>query len=81
MINLNVGVIDRTGRIVLGAILVLFAMTIRDSGWAYVGLIPLVTGTIGCCPLYALFGFSTYEERSARFTGGVFARVWTSLAR
>ncbi|HXH37054.1 MAG TPA: DUF2892 domain-containing protein [Thermoanaerobaculia bacterium] len=61
MIALNEGVLDRTVRIILGAMLVLLALTIRGAGWAYLGLIPLVTGTIGYCPLYALFGVSTYE--------------------
>ena len=65
MIALNEGVVDRTIRIVIGALLVLFALTIRGGGWAYIGLIPLTTGTIGFCPLYALFGLSTYEEREA----------------
>jgi len=27
--------------------------------WAYVGIVPLATGVIGMCPLYALFGIST----------------------
>jgi len=65
MLALNEGVLDRTIRIVIGAMLVLFAITIRGGGWAYVGLIPLITGTIGYCPLYALLGMSTYEEREA----------------
>ena len=62
MIALNEGVIDRTIRIVIGALLVLLALTIRGAGLAYLGLIPLVTGTIGFCPLYTLLGMSTYDE-------------------
>ncbi|HEV7485484.1 MAG TPA: DUF2892 domain-containing protein [Thermoanaerobaculia bacterium] len=61
MIALNEGVIDRTIRIGIGAMLVLIAITIRGAGWGYLGLIPLVTGTIGYCPLYALLGRSTYD--------------------
>jgi hypothetical protein len=61
MIALNEGVIDRTIRIAIGAMLVLIAITIRGAGWGYLGLIPLVTGTIGYCPLYALLGMSTYD--------------------
>jgi hypothetical protein len=61
MIALNEGVLDRTIRIVIGAMLVLIAITIRGAGWGYLGLIPLVTGTIGYCPLYALLGMRTYE--------------------
>ncbi len=65
MIALNEGVIDRTIRIVLGAMLVLLAITIRGAGWAYIGMIPLITGTIGYCPLYTLLSVSTYEEGQA----------------
>lgn len=65
MLALNEGVIDRTIRIVIGAMLVLLALTIRGAGWAYIGLIPLATGTIGVCPLYAMLGMSTYEKREA----------------
>ncbi|MBV9067852.1 MAG: DUF2892 domain-containing protein [Acidobacteria bacterium] len=59
---LNEGVLDRTIRIVIGGMLVLIAITIRGAGWAYLGLIPLVTGTIGYCPLYALLGWSTHDK-------------------
>ena len=65
MIALNEGVIDRTIRVVLGAMLVLIAITIRGAGWAYLGMIPLITGTIGFCPLYALLGMSTYDRCEA----------------
>ncbi|MEA2238057.1 MAG: hypothetical protein QOC81_2781 [Thermoanaerobaculia bacterium] len=65
MIALNEGVIDRTIRIVIGALLVLLAITMRGAGWAYLGMIPLITGTIGYCPIYVLFRMSTYEEREA----------------
>jgi len=61
MLALNEGVLDRTVRIVIGAMLVLLAITIRGAGWAYLGLIPLITGTLGFCPLYALFGVRTHE--------------------
>ena len=65
MLSLNEGVLDRTIRIVVGALLVLIAITIRGAGWAYLGLIPLATGTIGYCPLYRLLGKSTYERTEA----------------
>jgi len=65
MIALNEGVIDRTIRVVIGALLLLVALTIRGGGWAYIGLIPLITGTIGYCPIYSAFGISTYEDRES----------------
>jgi len=54
----NVGGIDRIARIVLGVALIAFAF-LGDQIWAYVGIIPLVTGLAGFCPLYPIFGFSS----------------------
>ncbi|HKI83813.1 MAG TPA: DUF2892 domain-containing protein [Candidatus Krumholzibacteria bacterium] len=61
MFKLNVAQADRWIRIVLGLGL-LSLLFILDGGTRYiglVGLIPLITGAVGFCPLYALFGFST----------------------
>jgi hypothetical protein len=49
---------DRLSRIVAGIILVGFAMiTGNPIGW--LGIIPLVTGAIGWCPIYEPFGINT----------------------
>ncbi|MCD0421097.1 DUF2892 domain-containing protein [Rubrivivax sp. JA1024] len=55
----NVGGIDRILRIVLG--LALIGMTLAGfiGVWGWVGVVPLLTGAVGFCPLYPLFGFST----------------------
>lgn len=55
----NVGGIDRILRIVLG--LALIGMTLAGfiGVWGWIGVVPLLTGTVGFCPLYPLFGFST----------------------
>ncbi|MBK1687487.1 YgaP family membrane protein [Rubrivivax gelatinosus] len=55
----NVGGIDRVLRIVLG--LALIGMTLAGfiGVWGWVGVVPLLTGAVGFCPLYPLFGFST----------------------
>lgn len=55
----NVGGLDRTLRILVGLALVVAAATGTVGIWAYVGLIPLVTGLLGWCPLYAVLGFKT----------------------
>lgn len=32
----------------------------HDIGdWGYIGVVPLLTGLVGTCPLYTLLGFST----------------------
>ena len=35
------------------------------SLWGLVGLVPLLTGAIGFCPLYRLFGVSTARNKAA----------------
>ncbi len=51
---------DRVSRIVAGVILIGFALiTGNVVGWF--GVIPLVTGIIGWCPLYGPLGVNTCE--------------------
>ncbi len=55
----NVGGIDRTLRIVIGLALIGVTFAGMLPGWGYIGVIPLLTGLIGWCPPYAIFGLST----------------------
>jgi len=60
----NVGIFDRLARIVVGAALLAFAFgaLAPGTGWnwvGWIGVIPIVTGVVGTCPLYSLLGFST----------------------
>lgn len=54
----NVGGMDRIARIVVGLALVAFALY-SGQVWAYIGVVPLVTGAVGFCPLYPIFKFSS----------------------
>lgn len=58
---------DRIGRVALGiALLWLGWGGVVTGTWgtvlAIVGFVPLVTGLVGWCPLYALFRFRTNEQ-------------------
>ena len=55
----NVGKIDRIIRVVVGIILVgnVFYALHHPSGW--IGVILIVTGIIGKCPLYSIIGINT----------------------
>ncbi|WP_019451297.1 DUF2892 domain-containing protein [Cupriavidus sp. BIS7] len=55
----NAGSLDRLARIVIGIVLIALAATHQVGIWGWIGVIPLVTGLIGYCPLYRVFGFST----------------------
>ncbi len=49
---------DRVSRVVLGSGLLVLAFT-GQTNWGYLGLIPVLTGIMGNCPLYSLLGIST----------------------
>ncbi|WP_457595556.1 YgaP family membrane protein [Hydrogenimonas sp.] len=56
----QMGAQDRLSRIVAGIILLGFAaITGNIVGWF--GIIPLVTGIVGWCPLYRPLGINTCE--------------------
>lgn len=54
----DVGTADRIIRIAAGLFL-LFQAVINGHMWGYIGIVPLLTGSIGWCPLYSLLGIST----------------------
>ncbi|KAF1723433.1 MULTISPECIES: YgaP family membrane protein [Pseudoxanthomonas] len=54
----NVGGFDKWARVVVGAVLIGWALT-GGPLWAWIGLVPLVTGLFGFCPLYRLLGVNT----------------------
>ncbi len=51
--------VDRVIRVVLGLGLLSLVWIGPQTAWGWVGLVPLVTGLVGSCPLYRLFGIST----------------------
>lgn len=57
--KLNEGAIDRILRIIVGLGLLSLVFVGPQTPWGYVGVVPLLTGIIGFCPLYAVFGLST----------------------
>ena len=50
---------DRIARVVLGLVLLSLVFVGPKTWWGLVGLVPILTGSVGICPLYSLFGFST----------------------
>ncbi len=61
--NKNVGGIDRVARIIVGLALIALAATDTLGVWAYIGVVPLLTGLIGWCPAYLPFGLKTCSMR------------------
>jgi hypothetical protein len=50
---------ERVFRIVLGFTILSLAFIGPKTPWAYLGIVPILTGFMGSCPLYTVFGFST----------------------
>lgn len=69
MFKTNEGSVDRVLRIVVGlALLVWFFVDQGQGFWHYaklIGIVPLVTGLIGSCPVYTLLGVSTCPMKKA----------------
>lgn len=62
MFKTNVGNLDRTVRVAVGAVLLTLFFVFPDSGWRWaflLGVVPLATGLFSTCPAYALLGVST----------------------
>lgn len=55
----NEGNFDRVLRVVIGLGLLSLVFVGPQTPWGFVGLIPLLTGIVGFCPLYKIFGFNT----------------------
>lgn len=55
----NEGTIDRLLRIAVGAILIALVFVGPQTPWGWIGVIPLVTGFVGWCPAYRIFGIRT----------------------
>lgn len=58
MLAKNMGAIDRALRLIIGAILI-FGAVREGHLWMWIGVVPLITGLIGSCPLYSLLGIKT----------------------
>lgn len=57
--KINEGTLDRTLRVIAGLVLIALAATGKIGAWGYIGVVPLLTGAVGICPLYALMGINS----------------------
>ncbi|MDG4650311.1 DUF2892 domain-containing protein [Roseibacterium sp. SDUM158017] len=59
----NEGNVDRALRIIVGLALLAIVFVGPQTPWGWIGLVPLVTGLVGICPLYAALGINTCQMR------------------
>ncbi|WP_100657644.1 YgaP family membrane protein [Alteromonas flava] len=50
---------DRVIRIILGVVLLSLVFVGPQTPWGYVGVVLIITGVVGFCPIYKLLGLST----------------------
>ncbi len=55
----NEGKLDRALRIAVGAVLISLVFIGPQTAWGWLGVVPLVTGLMGNCPVYSVLGINT----------------------
>ncbi len=55
----NEGKVDRVLRVIVGAVLISLVFLGPKTLWGWIGLVPFVTGLLGTCPVYTMFGMRT----------------------
>lgn len=62
----NESPVDRVLRVVLGIVVLSLVVIGPKTMWGLLGLVPLLTGLVGFCPLYRLLGISTCSQHGGR---------------
>lgn len=69
MFTTNEGTIDRALRVAVGVALIVWFFVDQGQGfWHYaklIGIVPILTGLVGWCPLYTVLGISTCPMKKA----------------
>jgi predicted RND superfamily exporter protein len=68
MFKTNEGTLDRIVRVIAGIVILALFFVYPDAAWrwwALIGLVPLITGLVGTCPIYSIFGISTCPTKKA----------------
>ncbi len=60
--KVNMASWDRIIRVVVGLVLIALSLSGTIGPWGWIGIVPVVTGLIGMCPLYSLIGISTCKR-------------------
>lgn len=55
----NEGTLDRIIRVIVGLGMISLVFIGPQSPWGWIGVVPLLTGLVGFCPAYRMFGIAT----------------------
>lgn len=59
--NRNVSAWERVLRVLAGVTLLALAVVGPKTVWGLLGVVPLITGAMGFCPLYRAFGVTSFR--------------------
>lgn len=62
----NEGAVDRALRVLVGVGAISLVFVGPQTPWGWLGLVPLLTGLLGTCPLYTLLGMRTCPVTSGK---------------
>ena len=62
----NEHIVERAVRVAIGIGLLAIAFVGPKTPWGYLGILPLLTGAFGTCPLYTMLGLSTCPAASRK---------------
>lgn len=65
----NEGRFDRALRIAFGVGLLSLTVIGPATAWGFLGLVPLLTGILGSCPVYTVLGLSTCPLKPRKAIG------------
>ena len=57
--------VERVLRVLLGLVLLSLVFVGPKTPWGWIGIVLVLTGASGLCPLYTLFGISTCPKKPA----------------
>ncbi len=60
--RVNESGMERVVRVLAGLIILSIVFVGPQSWWGLIGLVPLVTGLAGNCPVYSILGISTCKK-------------------
>ncbi|HVO78876.1 MAG TPA: DUF2892 domain-containing protein [Candidatus Bathyarchaeia archaeon] len=57
--------VERDLRVLVGVVVLSLVFIGPKTAWGWIGLLPMLTGVTGLCPLYTILGISTCRKKSA----------------
>ena len=57
--------VERVVRVLIGLAIISLVFVGPKTAWGWLGIVPVLTGVTGLCPLYTLLGISTRPKKAS----------------